>query len=76
MRRAEPVYSTDIPMSSNRGEGAVMQRVPLLLLWLSLSLALASCSKSDSGSGSGSGGTAAPTQLNWDQGNWNQSNWQ
>lgn len=52
-----------------------MRRLPLLLLWFSLSLALGSCSKSNTGTDN-VGGSAAPTQLNWDQGNWNQTNWQ
>ena len=52
-----------------------MQRRALLLLVLSLSLALGSCSKSPT-SADNAGSSAAPTQLNWDQGNWNQSNWQ
>lgn len=47
----------------------------LLFTLICLSLSVVACSKSDTGP-NGSTGTAAATQLNWDQGNWNQTNWQ
>jgi len=61
-------------MSSNCGEGTVMQRLFSLLVLLVLSLGLSACSKSETSSSNN--GAAASTQLNWDQGNWNQTNWQ
>ncbi len=47
----------------------------LLALALACLLGLSACSKSETTS-SNSGGTAASSQLTWDQGNWNQTNWQ
>jgi outer membrane biogenesis lipoprotein LolB len=44
-----------------------------LLFAILVSLALTACSK---GASSSSGNSAAPTQLNWDQGKWNETNWQ
>jgi hypothetical protein len=75
MWRAEPVYSIDISMSSNYGEGTVMQRLFSLLVLLVLSLGLAGCSKSGVGGDNG-GAPGGPSQLRWDQGNWNQATWQ
>jgi major membrane immunogen (membrane-anchored lipoprotein) len=49
-----------------------MQRLSLVIA-VALSLWLSACSKSDTTTSSG---TAASTQLNWDQGSWNQQNWQ
>jgi hypothetical protein len=53
-----------------------MQHLFSLLVLLVLSLGLAACSKSDTGPNGASSASAAPTQLNWDQGSWNQTNWQ
>lgn len=53
-----------------------MQRTNLflLLIFVALFFGFSGCSKSDTSSNNT--GTAASTQLNWDQGNWNQTNWQ
>jgi hypothetical protein len=53
-----------------------MRRYSLLLIIVALSLCLFACSKSDTGPTGASTTSAAPTQLNWDQGSWNQTNWQ
>lgn len=64
-------------MSSNCGEGTIMQRVFSLLVLVALSLGLSACHHG----GGGASSNAAPAsggsqQLTWDQGNWNQTNWQ
>jgi hypothetical protein len=70
----EPVYSTDISMSSNCGEGTVMQHLFSLLVLVVLSLGLAACGGSSSDNNTPAPG--ASPQLSWDQGNWNEKNWQ
>jgi len=76
MWRTEPVYSIDISMSSDCGEGTAMQRLISLLVVVVLSLGLAACNRGGAGSSNAPAPSGGSPQLSWDQGNWNQTNWQ